>query len=313
MKTVEIRPSAQATDRSVRGRLPKQEPDGEPRVVSMTLRRLAHLLSLVIAALMGLVSAAGLIMGAAGMYGDPRAAASIAPATAGVLVPGFIAHDLLNLMLSVPILLAATWLGRRGSLTGVLLWPGALFYVLYTYVTYLIGAPFSLLFIPHIALVALAAYTTLVVVSSINGGEVRRQFVGRVPARAIGGVLIALGLLTLGQDGLGAVTTALNGTPDEPVARHIWTADLAVEVPAMLIAGVLLWRRTALGHGAAPGLLFQFAITPVALAAILALQPALTGAPIDGGTIVGLLAFAAVAFAPIAFFVRAATSREVMK
>ena len=94
----------------------------------------------------------------------------------------------------------------------------------------------------------------------------------------------------------------------------------AVRVPegsavsaAILIAGVLLWRRTALGYVAAPGLLFQFAITPVALAAILALQPALTGAPIDGGTIVGLLVFAAVAFAPIAFFVRAATSREVMQ
>jgi hypothetical protein len=314
MKTVEIRPTARVLDRSAQIRQPRPEPEPEPSTVSTTNRhRLAYVLSLVIVALMTVVSAAGLVLGAAGIYGDPRAAASITAATAGILVPGFIAHDLLNLALGVPILLAAAWLGRHGSFMGVLLWPGALFYVLYTYVTYLVGAPFGPLFIPHIALVVLAAYTTVIVVSSINRDEVRRKFAGRVPARAIAGVLIGLGLLTLGQDGLGVMTSALTGPSVEPVARHIWTADLAIEVPALLIAGVLLWRRAALGYLAAPGLLFQFGITPVVLAAILAVQPALTGSPMDGATTIGLLVFTAVAFVPISFLVRAATPLEVMK
>jgi hypothetical protein len=115
--------------------------------------------------------------------------------------------------------------------------------------------------------------------------------------------------LTLGQDGLGAVATALSGSLNTP-ARHVWTADLALEVPALLIGGVLLWRGTALGYAVGPGLLFQFGITPVVLAAIIALQPALTASPIDWGTIIGLLVFAAVAIAPIGFFVRTAYRRR---
>ena len=135
---------------------------------------------------------------------------------------------------------------------------------------------------------------------------------GTCLARAIGGVLVALALLTLGQDGLGAVATALSGSANAP-ARHVWTADLAIEVPALLIGGMLLWRGNALGYAVGPGLLFQFGITPVVLAAIIVLQPALTGSPIDWGTIVGLLVFAAVAFAPLGFFLRAAVPKGVTK
>ena len=50
---------------------------------------------------------------------------------------------LLLALLVLPILLGSMWLARRGSLAGLLLWPGALFYALYAYVPYLVGAPFG--------------------------------------------------------------------------------------------------------------------------------------------------------------------------
>ncbi len=53
------------------------------------------------------------------------------------------------------------WIARRGSLIGLLFWPGALFYVLYTYAFYLIGVPFNALFLSYVALVALSAYTMI--------------------------------------------------------------------------------------------------------------------------------------------------------
>jgi len=99
--------------------------------------------------------------------------------------------------------------------------------------------------------------------------------------------------------------TALSGVaPIEPVAHRVWVADLALGAPATLIGGVLLWRRAALGYVTGAGLLFSFSVTPVELAAMLALQPQLTASPIDGATITGLLIFAAVSFAPLAFFLR---------
>jgi hypothetical protein len=79
----------------------------------------------------------------------------------------------------------------------------------------------------------------------------------------------------------------------------------------MLIVGGLLWRRASLGYVAAAGLLLSFGMTSVVIAAMIALQPVLTGAPIDGATDMGLLIFGAVSLAPLLLFVRSTATRPV--
>lgn len=271
---------------------------------------LAYTLSLIVAALIAGVSAAGIVLGSSGLYAtDRQAAAGVISATAGLLVPGFLAQDMINLILGLPILLGSLWLARRGVLIGLLLWPGALFYVVYTYTLYVIGAPFSALFLPYVALVALSVYTTIGLITSIDGESVPQRLTQVVPARVVGGILVALACLTLAQDASGALVTALaGGAPTHPLAQHVWIVDLTIEVPAVLIGGVLLWRRATLGYVVGAGLLLQFGLTPTGLAAIIALQPALTAAPIDVGAIVGLLIFSTICFAALTFFVRGAAS-----
>ena len=270
---------------------------------------LAHRLSIAIAVLVGSVSVVGIVSGPTGLYGpDPRLADGIVTSTAGIVIPGFRAHDLFDVAVALPLLLATLWAARRGSLVPLLLWPGALLYVLYTYAQYLIGVPFGPLFPGYVLLVVLSAYAAIVVVASIDGAAVRQRLSRRVPARTVGGILVALALLTLGQDGGGAIATVLGGHPSEPLARHVWTADLTVSVPATFIGGVLLWRRAALGYVVAAGLLFAFGLTPIALAAILAMQPWFTGSMMDGATIIGLLVFAAVTFIPLGVIVRGASA-----
>src|SRR6187549_3763522 len=59
---------------------------------------MAHTASFIAAILIAIVSAVGLGFGSAGLYGvDPQAAIGITASTAGVLVPGFRAHDGFNL------------------------------------------------------------------------------------------------------------------------------------------------------------------------------------------------------------------------
>jgi hypothetical protein len=211
--------------------------------------------SIVVAVLAVVVSVVGLRRGSDGLYGvDPRATAGVIASTAGVLVPGFQAHDAFNLFVALPILLGTMLLAHRGSRMGLLVWPGALFYLLYTYALYLIGAPFSLLFVPYATLVALSAFTTIALVASIDGDAVQQQLAGAVPTRLVGGLLIVPGTLTLAQDAGGAIATALGGgIAADPVARHVWTVDLALEVPAVLLGGVLLWRQHTLGYVVGPG------------------------------------------------------------
>jgi hypothetical protein len=108
------------------------------------------------------------------------------------------------------------------------------------------------------------------------------------------------------------VATALaGGAPIDPLARGVWLADLTLGAPAMLIVGGLLWRRASLGYVAAAGLLLSFGLTSVVIAAMLALQPVLTGAPIDGATVMGLLIFGAVPLTPLLLFARGTANRTV--
>ena len=127
-----------------------------------------------------------------------------------------------------------------------------------------------------------------------------------------GGILVGLALLTIAQDATGAIVTALAGVaPIDPVAHPVWIADLALGAPATLIGGALLWRRAVLGFVTAAGLLLSFTVTPVELAAMLALQPWFTASPIDLATITALLIFAAVSLAPLAFFLRAERDERI--
>jgi hypothetical protein len=259
-----------------------------------------------------MVSLYGLAFGATGLCGlDSQSTSGIVTSTGGVVVPGFRAHDLFNLVVGLPALLAAVWLARRGSDNSLLLWPGVLVYILYTYTTYLVGAPFGPLFLAYILLVVLEALVAADVLTSVESHALRDRLIGAVPARSIGALQVAFALMTLAQDATGAISTALAGpSAAAPLARHVWTADLAIEVPAMLFGGVLLWRRTPLGYTVGAGLLLQFGLTPLALAVIIFLQPWLTGSPAELGLVTGLLLFAVLSFAPLVFFLRGGARRQ---
>lgn len=273
---------------------------------------LAYRATLVIAALMAVVSMAGLALGARGLYGpDPLLAVGVTPVAGGLLVPGWLGQDAVNLVVGVPILLGSLWLARRGSLIGLLLLPGALFYVLYTYTLYLVGAPFSVLFLLYVPLATLSAYVIIGLLSGFDREQVRQQLSQPVSARLIGGLLVVLALLTLAQDASGALLTALGGAAaTAAMARPVWIGDLAVEAPAVLVGGVLLWRRRALGYAVGPGLLLQYGLTPIGLVANMALGGVLTQSPLDVGTSIVLLAFGLVCFVPLAFFVRGAVGGQ---
>jgi hypothetical protein len=252
---------------------------------------LACLASLVLATLMAMASAAGLLA-PFGLYGGDPAVVSV-----------FVGQDAANLVVGLPILLGSLWLVRRGSLTGLLLWPGALFFVLYTYALYLIGAPLGALFLVYVAVVVLAAYTTIGVVASIDREAVSLEY-AQAPARVAGGILVGVGVLaTLGL--LALVIPAL-GSPGsvDPLLHARWIVDFTVGNPVLPLGGVLLWRRASLGYATAAGLLFLSGVNGIAFGVGGFLGGALTATPIDGAVIAVHLAIALASLVVLAYFLR---------
>jgi len=153
----------------------------------------------------------------------------------------------------MPILLGSMWLARRGSVIGLLLWPGALFYVLYAYMPYVVGAPFTALFFVHVGLVTLSGFTIIGILVSIDANEVRRRL-ARAPARSVGGALVVIALLAY----VGLIELAVSALGDpatEAGTRPLAVADWVVGTPVLLVGGLLLWGRAAIGYVVAPGLL----------------------------------------------------------
>jgi hypothetical protein len=256
---------------------------------------LAYAVSLVIALLVAVAAIAGILFRTA-IYPTDE------------LILAYLPVDAFHLVVGLPILLGSIWLARRGKLVGLLCWPGALLYVLYSYITNLVGVPFGVLFLPYLLLVTLSAYTTIGLVASIDGEAVRRRLIGIVPVRTAGGVLVGLtGLFVVIN--VGNIVTATTCQPAGTLDLvPVWIADFVTVIPTCLIGGFLLWRLEALGYVAGAGLLLQYSLLFIGLAVALVYPAFYNAWPIDMSGVVTMLACGLICLILLALFVRSIMS-----
>jgi len=267
------------------------------RNTSLPTRRnltLIYALSSIIAILMAAASVTGLLHRAVIYPTDD-------------LLQSFVSNDVVNLLIGLPILLGSMWLARRGKLIGLLLWPGALFFVLYNYMVYVFAMPLNVAFLLHLTLVTLSVYTIIGLIASIDGEAVQQRLTGSVPERVSGGILAGLGLLFFLRV-IGVIVSALTSqTPIAETELALLVSDFSIS-PAWVIGGVLLWRRKELGYVTGLGLLFQASMLFIGLIIFLLLQPFLTAAPFVLADVVVIFVLGLICFIPFALFVRGVVS-----
>ena len=241
--------------------------------------------SIILAALIGVMSLAGLIF--------PEV---IYPTEE--LSQSYLANDVVNLLIGLPILLGSIWLARRGALLGLLFWPGALLYSLYNYTAYLFGIPFGWITGVNLTIVLLSGYLMFVLLKEIDGKWVQEQVAGKVPEKFGGWVLVLFGiafiLRSIGEFASGSMPITEIG---------VLVADLALSA-AMFSGGVsMLWRKP-FGYASSTGLLFAASMLFIGLILVLLLQPVLTDAPFDLAGVLTVAVMSVVCFLPFVLFVR---------
>ena len=224
------------------------------------------------------------------------------------LILSFLPVDVFHLGVGLPVLLGSMWLARRGQLTGLLCWPGALLYVLYSYVTNLIGVPFGVLFLPYLLLVTLSAYTTIALVASIDGEALRQRLAGGVPVRSAGVVLVVLTSLFIVNAVAEIVTALASQRPVGALDLMLWIADLTTIAPVCLVGGILLLQRKALGYVGGTGLLLAYSMLFIGLLPVMLFPALYNASPIDGAGIVMMLVAGLICLILFARFVRGAMS-----
>jgi hypothetical protein len=215
--------------------------------------------------------------------------------------------DLVNL-LGMPLLLVSIWLARHGRLVGLLLWPGALFYLLYHDVVFLFARPLSALFLLHLVLATLNLYALASLVFSVDGMAVRQRLAGRVPEKVGAGVLVGLGVLFFLWAIAVMVTAFVKRTPIDASELAVRSTDVLLS-PSWIIGGLLLWRREALGYVVGLGLLFQASMLFIGLIALFLLQSLIFGNHFRAGDVLVIFAMGLFCFVPFAFFARGAASQ----
>ncbi|MBG7610452.1 MAG: hypothetical protein IZT55_06260 [Anaerolineae bacterium] len=221
----------------------------------------------------------------------------------------FVPNDIVNLIIGLPILVGSIWAAWRDKLIGILLWPGALFFLLYNYLVYLFSMPFNEIWLLYLTLVTINLYTLIALIACIDGPVVKKQLSGNVSERLAGGVLSGLGLLFMIQVISTSVSTIAAQVPisKSEVALHM--ADFII-APAWIIGGVLLWRRSTFGYLTGLGLLFQGSMLFVALISFLVLQPILTDMPFVLIDILTIIIMGMVCFIPFAVYLRGVISYQ---
>lgn len=204
----------------------------------VTLRRAAVTLSALIAVLMVAASAAGLLVD--GLYPDE-------PWGREALRGG----DLVTLVLVVPILVWSVMATARGSRRAAAVWVGVLAYAVYNYAYYAFGAAFNDIFLLHVALLALSIWASALAAASLDVAEIAAAIDVTKATRWIGGFLALTGAILGGLWITLAIREALTGALMADIPRDgihlVFAIDLSLLVPALVVAGIWLWRRTPVG------------------------------------------------------------------
>jgi len=197
------------------------------------------------------------------------------------LLRAFLANDVTNLVIGMPILLVSIWLAVRGLWAGLLLWPGALLYVLYNYLVPLLCTPFNLAFVLHLALVTASLYTMIGLMTSVDGSEVKQRLAGFVPEKFSGAVLAGLAIVTFLRATSLMTTCLLKGTQIDATDLALAATDILMATGAEL--RVADRRSSALEAKnlrvlVGLGLLFQASMLFIGLIVFLIVEQRTTGA-----------------------------------
>jgi hypothetical protein len=206
--------------------------------------------------------------------------------------------DIGMLLFGLPFLLFSLWKLFRGKFIGIILWPSALFFILYSYALYLFGISFGPFFWLYFLITGLSLYTLVKVLVNIDYVKSSALYNEGTPVKLASIVLVGLGTLIFFRV-IGLASTAFSG--GEKVFQldiGLWITDFFIAAPALIIVGIQLWKKKPFAFVAAPGLLLQYMVLSLGLFPVFIYQAQGNIASIDLGGIIVIIFMIAICVVP---------------
>ncbi len=180
-------------------------------------------------------------------------------------------QDLVDLFLVVPLLILSLIFMLRGSRAAFTMHGGTVFYILYSFFIYSFGVHFNRLFLLYCLILGVSLYAFLLFMCELSGRDVQGWYDEKLPVRATGGFLILIAALFSFLWLKDIVPATLNDSVPKSVSEFnllvnpVHVLDLAIALPGLVIAALLLMKRHRLGFILAPVFLVFIIILAVAL------------------------------------------------
>ena len=168
-----------------------------------------------------------------------------------------VAQDIVNLAAFTGLLILAVF-AVRGSLRAYLAWLGVVGYSAYTFALYTFAVHFGPLFLVYVAVFGLSIFALIMGLVRLDFERVKETFTARVPRRFASVLLLTIGgffyLLWLSA----VVSSSVSGEVPEDVVKAglltnpVHVIDMAVFLPAMLLAGASLLQKRPIGYVLTP-------------------------------------------------------------
>lgn len=212
-------------------------------------------------------------------------------------IQSFMTNDLVNLIIGVPVFIAALWLIGRGKVAGLMMLPGSMLYVIYNSLAYVFGRPFDLYSASHLALILVCAYGIYTIISSLDHSAIYARLAETIPAKFSGWVLSGFGALFFFR-AVGVFAGSLFQAESIAVSEvGVLVADMVLSV-LLVAGGVMLLRHRAMGVASGLGLLYAASMLFVGLIVLLVIQSVMSGATIPVVDILVVALMGSVCFIP---------------
>jgi hypothetical protein len=216
----------------------------------------------------------------------------------------FIPLDIVNFSLALPLLCAVLYLIHRKKLIGLLSLPGILFYLVYVFAGYLIGLERNLLFVPSILLVLVSMVAMALLIMKSDRRLIRTKLQGKVPVRTAGWIILAMGAAILVFQCWSVVSSFSIPDMVDRIVIAQWIEDLVIGVPALLLSGTLMVKRTPFGYLAGTSILLLTGVLFISLIPVLIAEGILSGTPVNIVDLLIVTISSLICFIPLEMFIR---------
>ena len=186
-----------------------------------------------------------------------------------------VGQDIVNIVIAVPTLLLSASFLRKNSVRGLLVWLGALIYIVYSYVMYAFSVHFGFLFPVYIGVLGLSFYTLFGSLFSLKLPDLAASIASSTKPKTVSVFLMIFGLAFFALWSSDILRSLFSGSVPQSVTdtglpvNLVHVLDLAFILPGMIITSTLLWKRKTAGFLFAVPFLMFAAIMGMAIIAML--------------------------------------------